>query len=58
MSQAQIANEVKYKMALSLLKSMLEKGFIKLSEFMEVDQINQRLYKPQLLEVYIPSLAT
>jgi hypothetical protein len=53
MSQAQIANEVKYKMALSLLKSMLEKGLITLSEFMEVDQINQCLYTPQLVEVYM-----
>ena len=53
MSQAQIANEVKYKMALSLLKSMLEKGLLTLSEFKEVDQINQCLYTPQLVEVYM-----
>ena len=53
MSQAQIANEVKYKMTLSLLKSMLEKGLITLSEFKEVNQINQRLYTPQLVEVYM-----
>ena len=53
MSQAQIANEVKYKMALSLLKSLLEKGIITLSEYKEVDQINQRLYTPELVEVYM-----
>ena len=53
MSQAQLANEIKYKMALSLLKSMLGKGFITLSEFKEADQINQRLYTPQLVEVYM-----
>lgn len=53
MSQAQIANEVKYKMALSLLKSLLEKGIITLSEYREVDQINQRLYTPELVEVYM-----
>jgi len=53
MSQAQIANEVKYKMALSLLKSLLEKGIITLSEYREVDQMNQRLYTPELVEVYM-----
>ncbi|WP_198543949.1 SHOCT domain-containing protein [Petroclostridium xylanilyticum] len=53
MSQTQITNEIKYKMALSLLRSLLEKGLITLSEYKEVDAINQRLYKPQLVEVYM-----
>ncbi len=53
MSNTQMCNEIKYKMALSLLKSLLEKGLITLSEFKEVDQKYQRLYTPQLAEVYM-----
>jgi hypothetical protein len=53
MSRTQMSNEIKYKVALSLLKSLLEKGFITLEEYQEVDKVNQRLYTPQFAEVYM-----
>ncbi|OLN26185.1 SHOCT domain-containing protein [Desulfosporosinus metallidurans] len=53
MSQTQMSNEIKYKIALSLLKSLLQKGIITFDEYKEVDKINQCLYTPQLVEVYM-----
>jgi hypothetical protein len=53
MSKSQMSSEIKYKIALSLLKSLLAKGIITPDECMEVDKINQRLYTPQLVEVYM-----
>ena len=53
MSQNQIANEIKYKMALSLLNAMLEKGLITLTEFKEIDKLNRNSFTPYLREVYM-----
>jgi len=53
MSKTQMSNEIKYKAALSLLKSLFEKGLITLEEYTEVDKVNQRLYTPQFAEVYM-----
>lgn len=53
MSQTQISNEIKYKIALSLIKSLLGKGIITPDEYKEVDKINQHLYTPQLVQVYM-----
>jgi len=53
MSQIQIVNEVKYKMALSLLNTMLEKGLITLAEWNEIDKLNQNSFTPYLAEVYV-----
>ena len=53
MSQTQITNEIKYKMALSLLNSMLEKGLITLSELKEIDRLNRNSFTPFLAEVYV-----
>ena len=46
MSQTQITNEIKYKIALSLLNSMLEKGLITLSELKEIDRLNRNSFTP------------
>jgi hypothetical protein len=53
MSQAQITNEIKYKIALSLLNAMLEKGLITLSELKEIDRLNRNSFTPSLAEVYV-----
>jgi len=53
MSNNQISNEIKYRIALSLLKSMLSRGIITIEELKEVDKINQCLYNPQFAEVYV-----
>lgn len=53
MSQTQINNEIKYKIALSLLNSLLEKGLITLSEFKEIDRLNRNSFTPTLAEVYV-----
>lgn len=53
MSQTQVANEIKYKIALSLLNAMLEKGLITLSELKEIDKLNQNSFTPCLAEVYV-----
>ncbi len=53
MSQTQITNEIKYKIALSLLNSLLEKGLITLSELKEIDRLNRNSFTPALAEVYV-----
>jgi hypothetical protein len=53
MSHAQTVNEIKYKTALSLLNSMLEKGLITLAELKEIDRLNQNSFTPCLAEVYV-----
>ena len=53
MSRTQMSNEIKYKVALFLLNSLLEKGLITLEEYKEVDKVNQCLYTPQFAEVYM-----
>jgi hypothetical protein len=53
MSQTQITNEIKYKVALSLLDSMFEKGLITLSELKEIDRLNRNSFTPTLAEVYV-----
>ena len=53
MSQTQITNEIKYKIALSLLNSLLEKGLITLSELKEIDRLNRNSFTPFLAEVYV-----
>lgn len=53
MSQTQITNEIKYKIALSLLNSMFEKGLITLSELKEIDRLNRNSFTPSLAEVYV-----
>lgn len=53
MSDQQMSNEIKYRMALSMLKSMLSQGLITMEEFCEVDNLNQHLYMPELAEVYM-----
>ncbi|OPX84812.1 MAG: hypothetical protein A4E53_03704 [Pelotomaculum sp. PtaB.Bin104] len=53
MSKNQINNEIKYKIALSLMESLLSRGIITLEEYQEADKANQHLYMPQLAEVYM-----
>lgn len=53
MSKNQMSNEIKYKIALFLLESLLSKGIITFAEYQEADKVNQRLYTPQLAEIYM-----
>ncbi|NSW90144.1 MAG: hypothetical protein HPY74_05590 [Firmicutes bacterium] len=53
MLQMQIANEVKYKVALLLLNSLLERGLITLYELKEIDRLNRNSFAPSLAEVYV-----
>lgn len=46
MSQAQIKNEIKYRMALSLLNKLLKQGLITEEQFKETDRLNALCYKP------------
>ncbi|NPV89863.1 MAG: hypothetical protein HPY50_03695 [Firmicutes bacterium] len=46
MLQAQIANEVKYRMALAFLKKLLGQGLITDGEFEIADRYNAEKYKP------------
>jgi len=53
MSQEQLINEVKYKMSLYILNSMLEKGMITLYEYKKIDQMNRTSFSPDLAGVYV-----
>ena len=46
MSQTQIANEVKYRMAVAFLRKLLEQGLISDAEFEIADRYNAEKYKP------------
>lgn len=48
MSQTQIANEVKYKMAVAFLRRLLMQGLITRAEFEIADRYNAEKYKPLL----------
>lgn len=48
MSHVQITNEVKYRMALSLLKKLLKQRLITEEQFKETDRLNALCYKPIL----------
>lgn len=51
MSKTQIANEVKYKMALAFLRKLLAQGLITNTEFEIADRYNAEKYKPLLKAV-------
>jgi len=53
MSKEQMNQEIKYKLAVSLLKSLLSKGIITPEEYKEAEEIHRNLYTPQLAEVYM-----
>jgi hypothetical protein len=53
MSKEQMSQEIKYKLAVSLLKSLLSKGIITTEEYKEVEEIHRNLYIPLLAEVYM-----
>ena len=44
-------NEVDYVLAQQILESMLEKGFISLSEFNEITRLNRQSFTPLLAEI-------
>lgn len=46
MSQTQIANEVKYRMAVAFLRKLLGQGLISDAEFEIADRFNAEKYKP------------
>ena len=44
MSKEQMNQEIKYKLAVSLLKSLLSKGIITPEEYKEAEEIHRNLY--------------
>ena len=52
MSQEQMNKEIKYKLAVSLLNSLLSRGIITQEEYKEAEEIQRNLYTPILAEVY------
>jgi len=51
MSQTQIANEVKYRMAVAFLRKLLAQGLITAAEFEIADRYNAERYKSLLKAV-------
>lgn len=51
MTQQQISNEVKYRIALAFLKKLLQQGIITEQEFIEADRLNAQCYKPVILAI-------
>lgn len=52
MSECQMANEVKYKVALKLLDIMLRNGLISSAEYKKIDELNRQTFSPELAKVY------
>lgn len=52
MSKIQEGNEVKYKVAVKLLKIMLRNGIIFLDEYQKIDDLNRQTFMPELSKVY------
>ena len=52
MSRTQEANEVKYKVAVKLLKIMLRNGIIFTDEYQKIDDLNRQTFMPELSKVY------
>ena len=46
MSKVQIKNEIKYRMALSLLNKLLKQGLITEEQFKKTNRLNALCYKP------------
>ncbi|WP_348983099.1 SHOCT domain-containing protein [Desulfosporosinus sp. I2] len=53
MSKNQVANEVKYKVAVKLLDIMLRNGLISPAEYKKIDQLNRQTFSPELSGVYV-----
>ncbi|EAE2458038.1 SHOCT domain-containing protein [Enterococcus faecalis] len=51
MSQEEVNREIEFSLAQITLKKMLENGFISNSEFDEITQMNQCVFKPKLYEI-------
>lgn len=49
--QEQLQREVDYARAQQILKSMLEKGLISLSEFNKITTLNRKSFSPLLAEI-------
>ena len=49
--QEQLQREVDYVRAQQILKSMLEKGLISLSEFNKITELNRKTFSPLLAEI-------
>ena len=49
--QEQLQREVDYVRAQQILKSMLEKGLISLSEFNKITALNRKTFSPLLAEI-------
>ncbi|MDT3698358.1 MAG: hypothetical protein RO469_02925 [Thermincola sp.] len=52
MSKNQVANEVKYKVAVKLLNIMLRNGLISSLEYKKIDKLNRQTFTPELSKVY------
>ncbi len=53
MTKEQSAKEVEYKMALKLLKILLNRGIITDEEYLRIDELNRLTFSPELREVYL-----
>ncbi|WP_353095733.1 SHOCT domain-containing protein [Tissierella praeacuta] len=53
MTKEQLSKEVEYKMALKLLKILLNRGMITDEEYLRIDELNRQTFSPELREVYV-----
>lgn len=53
MTKEQLSKEVEYKMAVKLLKILLNRGIISDEEFEEIDELNRQTFSPELAKVYV-----
>ena len=53
MTKEETLNEVEYKMALKLLKILLNREIINKEEYEKIDELNRQTFSPELSEVYV-----
>ena len=53
MTKEQSSKEVEYKMAVKLLKILLNRGIITDEEYLRIDDLNRQTFSPELLKVYV-----
>lgn len=52
MPQEQLANEVRYKLSVEILKCLLVEGFITEGEYRRINELNLISFSPALSELY------
>ena len=53
MTKEQSVKEVEYKMAVKLLKILLNRGLITDEEYAKIDELNRQTFSPELSKVYV-----